>query len=171
MLFQVGRLSYIPYRLCTGPGGPLFWYDAAEAEALGLGFRPGDPALSIHAPAEAPLDVAECGASLRRAGEIFAGHFLPGAARVGTCTAWLLDPQLAEYLPAGSNIIRFQQRFQLVPGQRIDNESIAAALRGPSEAGHGRPERETALQRAVARHRDAGKDWHLRTGWLDLRGV
>ena len=28
---------------------------------------------------------------------------------------------------------------------------------------------ETALQHAVASHLAAGKDWHLRTGWLDLR--
>jgi hypothetical protein len=169
VLFQIGRLSYIPYRLCTGPAGPLFWYAPAAVEALGPGFRPGDPALSIHVPAEAPLDAAECDASLRRAGGVFASHFLPGTPMVGTCTSWLLDPQLAEYLPAGSNIVRFQQRFQLVPGVRVDNESIVAYLRGSSSASPDQPPRETALQRAVASHRAAEKDWHLRTGWLDLR--
>jgi hypothetical protein len=169
VLFQVGRLGYIPYRLCTGAGGPLFWYDPAAVEALGPGFRPGDPALSIHVPAEAPLDAAECGASLRRAGDVFASHFPPGTPMVGTCTSWLLDPQLAEYLPAGSNIVRFQRRFQLVPGVRIDNESIVSYLRGSSGASSDPAPRETALQRAVASHLAAGKDWHLRTGWLDLR--
>ena len=169
VLFQVGRLSYIPYRLCTGAAGPLFWYDQASVEALGPGFRPGDPALSIHVPAEAPLDAVECGASLRRAGEVFASHFLPSTPMVGTCTSWLLDPQLAEYLPAGSNIVRFQRRFQLVPGVRIDNESIVSYLRGSSGAGPDQPPRETALQRAFASHHAAGKDWHMRTGWLDLR--
>jgi hypothetical protein len=169
VLFHVGRLSYIPYRLCAGVAGPLFWFDAAAAEALGPGFRPGDPALSIHVPAEAPLDAAECDASLRRAGEVFASHFLPGTPRVGTCTSWLLDLQLAEYLPPGSNIIRFQQRFQLVPGVRIDNESIVSYLRGGSGSSSDPSARETRLQRAVASHRAAGKDWYLRTGWLDLR--
>jgi hypothetical protein len=171
VLFRIGRLSYIPYRLRTGPGGPLFWYDAPAAAAMGPGFRPGDPALSIHVPAETPLEATECDASLRRAGEIFAEHFVPEAPRIATCTAWLLDPQLAEYLPAGSNIIRFQRCFQLVPGVRIDNESIVSALRGSSEAAADEPARETSLQRAVTRHREAGKDWHLRTGWLDLRGA
>jgi hypothetical protein len=169
VLFQVGRLSYIPYRLCTGPGGPLFWYDPAAVEALGPGFRPGDPALSIHVPAKAPLDGAECEASLQRAREIFASHFLANTPHVGTCTSWLLDPQLAEYLPAGANIVRFQRRFQLVPGVRVDNESILSFLGGTSEAAADQPPRETTLQRAVARHREAGRDWHLRTGWLDLR--
>src|SRR5262249_8297160 len=103
VLFRTGRLSYIPYPLCRGEGGPLFWYDRETVAELGLGFRPGDPALSIHIPAGAPLDAGECDASLRRAGEIFADHFLPGAANVGTCTSWLLDPQLAEYLPAEAN--------------------------------------------------------------------
>ena len=88
---------------------------------------------------------------------------------VGTCTSWLLDPQLAEYLPAGSNIVRFQRRFQLVPRVRIDNESIVSYLRGSSGASSDPAPRETALQRAVASHLAAGKDWHLRTGWLDLR--
>jgi hypothetical protein len=169
VLIHIGRLSYIPYRLCTGMAGPLFWLDAAAVEALGPGFRPGDPALSLHVPADAPLDAAECDASLKRAGEVFASHFLPGTPRVGTCTSWLLDPQLAEYLPAGSNIIRFQQRIQLVPGVRIDNESIVSYLRGGSNASPDAPPRETTLQRAIASHRAAGKDWHLRTGWLDLR--
>ena len=88
---------------------------------------------------------------------------------VGTCTSWLLDPQLAEYLPAGSNIVRFQRRFELVLGLRIDNESIVSYLRGSSGAGPDQPPRETALQRAFASHHAAGKDWHMRTGWLDLR--
>ena len=68
---------------------------------------------------------------------------------VGTCTSWLLDPQLAEYLPAGSNLVRFQRRFELVPGLRIDNESIVSFLRSGPGVAPEQPPRETALQRAV----------------------
>ncbi|MGH3660079.1 MAG: acyltransferase domain-containing protein, partial [Micromonosporaceae bacterium] len=32
-----------------------------------------------------------------------------------TCSSWLLDPQLAEYLPEHSRIIQFQRRFHLIP--------------------------------------------------------
>jgi hypothetical protein len=163
VLYHLGRLSYIPYSLCTHPeAGPLFWYGRTEADA-------GDPALSIHVPEGAPLDEAACDSSLHRACELFAEHFLTGAARVGTCTSWLLDPQLAEYVPAESNIVKFQRRFQLVPGVKVDNDSILAFLRGGTPAASDR-RRETALHRAAKEHIRAGKSWHMRTGWIDLRG-
>ena len=36
--------------------------------------------------------------------------------RLATCWSWLLDDQLADWLPPESNIVRFQRRFELVPG-------------------------------------------------------
>ena len=45
----------------------------------------------------------------------------------------------------------------------------ATDSRGGSDASSDPAPLETGLQRAVASHLAAGKDWHLRTGWLDLR--
>jgi GNAT domain-containint protein/N-acyltransferase family protein len=164
-LYQVGRLEATIYRLRTHPkeAGPLLWYDDETAQRLGLPFRIGDPALGIHIPAGEPLDPHACDESLRRMREGFPGR------RVATCTSWLLDDQLAGYLPADSNIVRFQQRFQIVPGARDDDEAVLSAVFGPArERGPGALPRETALQRAAADHLAAGRHWRMRTGWLEL---
>jgi len=75
-LYALGRLQFLPYQLRTGPGGPLFWYDAADAERLGAGFRRGDTALSVHIPEAGPLTPATCDESFQTAKVFFADHFL-----------------------------------------------------------------------------------------------
>ena len=54
-LFALGRLQFNPYRLNSGPAGPLFWYDAQTVESLGDGFRTGDLVLGVHIPESGPL--------------------------------------------------------------------------------------------------------------------
>jgi hypothetical protein len=167
-LFQLGRLQYTPFRLRTGMAGPLFWYDEAEADVAGEGLRPGDPALGIHIPEAGPLTPEACDASLAAAAPFFARHLPEHASRVGTCTSWLLDEQLAEVLPATSNIVRFQARFRMVPGARDDDAEILRFVfdRVPDSLDELRP--ETELERAIVRHLHAGGHWRLRTGWLPL---
>jgi hypothetical protein len=164
-LYEVGRLqvTLLQLRLHPKEAGPLFWYDDEAADRLGLPFRIGDPAISIHVPANEPLDPAACDASIARMRTGFPGR------RVAVCTSWLLDDQLAEYLPANSNIVAFQHRFDLVPGARDDDEFMLRSVFGAD-----RPKkldalpRETTLQRAVIDHLLAGRHWRLRTGWFAL---
>jgi hypothetical protein len=164
-LYQAGRLEVTVYRLRTHPkeAGPLFWYDDETAARLDLPFRIGDPALSIHVPAAEPLAPDACDESFARIRAGFPGR------RVATCTSWLLDDQLAEYLPADSNILAFQRRFQLVPGARDDDEFMLRSVFGA-----GRPQdldalpQRTTLERAIVRHLRAGRHWRMRTGWYDV---
>lgn len=167
LLYRLGRLQYIPYRLCTGPAGPLCWYDAATAEGLGAGFRPGDPAVSVHVPAGSPLEPEACDASIRDAKDFFARHFPEHTYRIMTCTSWLLDDQLGSYLPETSNLIRFQRRFEIVPGGRDDDNEIFRFVFGRPMESLAEVPRDTALRRAVLRHIEEGKHWRLRTGWLE----
>jgi hypothetical protein len=168
-LYQVGRLTVIPYRLCTHPeAGPLFWYDDETTTRLGPGFRKGDPALSLHIPSTDPLTPEACDDSLRRMRTAFKGVYAGESLRVATCTSWLLDEQLAEYLPADSNILAFQRRFNMIPGAR-DDDAILRFLFGaerPKEI-EALPQR-TTLERAVVRHLQLGRNWRLRTGWVEL---
>jgi hypothetical protein len=165
-LYDVGRLQVTLLRLRLHPkeAGPLFWYDDETAERLNLPFRIGDPAVSLHVPANETLSPEACEASIARIRSGFPGR------RVAVCTSWLLDDQLAEYLPADSNIIAFQRRFQLVPGTHDDDDEFM--LR--SVFGTDRPKeigalpQETRLQRAIVDHLRAGKHWRLRTGWFEL---
>ena len=164
-LYQVGRLEVTVYRLRTHPkeAGPLFWYDDETAERLELPFRIGDPAVSLHVPAGDPLDPEACDEALGRMRSGFPGR------RVATCTSWLLDDQLAEYLPEDSRIVRFQRRFDLVPGARDDDEAMLNAVFGRGRARElDLLPRMTTLQQAVIDHLSAGRHWRMRTGWLAL---
>lgn len=166
-LYALGRLQFNAYRLRAGTAAPLFWYDGEAARRRGPGFQPGDPALGVHIPAGSPLTPAECDESLRRVRPFFRRHFPEHAFRVATCTSWLLDDQLASYLPPTSNIIRFQQRFELVPGAKVDDEGTFLFVfdRGSGSIDELVP--RTTLERALIDHVHTGRHWHLRTGWLE----
>jgi len=166
-LFALGRLQFTPYRLRTGLGGPLFWYDDATLRTLGPGFQPGNPVLGVHIPEAGPLTPASCDESFRSAKAFFPKHFPEQTYRIATCTSWLLDDQLAAYLPPESNIVRFQRRFELVPGARDDDAIFRYVFdRVPASLDELSP--QSRLDRAVVAHVRAGGRWRVRTGWLEL---
>jgi hypothetical protein len=131
-------------------------------------FREGDPALGIHIPESGPLTPEACEGSLARAQPFFARHFPETPTRLGICTSWLLDPQLAEYLEPDSNIIRFQRRFRLV-GDGFDGDAdiLRFVFHRIAPNSDDLPQR-TTLERAIVTHLRAGKHWRNRTGWLVL---
>jgi hypothetical protein len=170
LLYQVGRLEVIPYRLCTNPqAGPLFWYDDETIARLGRGFRRNDPALGIHVPTGDPLTPDACDASFSRLQTAFKAVHPDEPPVVATCTSWLLDDQLSEYLPGDSNILRFARRFELVPGSLDNDEAILHYVFGPERPKEldALPQR-TRLERAIVDHIRSGRHWRLRTGWLPL---
>jgi hypothetical protein len=118
----------------------------------------GEPVLSIHIPTFCgPLSPAACDDSLRRAKAFFARHFPEVSYQTAVCRSWLLDSQLREYLPANSNILRFQRRFTPRHAGREDDESIQRfVLPG------------TPLHRKVIEHLEAGRHWRTGSGWLDF---
>ena len=81
--------------------------------------------------------------------------------------ARLLDPQLQEYLPEDSNIIRFQRRFELEPYQ--EPEGLDCDVEVPRSAFRslttplGRLPRSNVIQRAIIDHPNAGRHWFRRT--------
>jgi hypothetical protein len=166
-LYALGRLQFNPYRLRVGPAGPLFWYGDAGPDVPADGFRRGDRVLGVHIPEAGPLQPSAVDASLQSAAQFFPEHFPEHASNIATCTSWLLDDQLLEYLPADSNIVRFQRRFELVPGAREADDSTFQFVFGrPPGAPDIQP--RTALERALVRHLADGGHWRLRTGWLRL---
>jgi hypothetical protein len=141
--------------------------------------RPGDPVLEVHIPATGPLTPDAVTDSFGRAMAFFPRHFpdLP-AARAFLCTTWMFDPQLAEYLDADSNILRFQRRFQLFPVECDGWSAVRSVFRVEIPYGHDGPvdlsdlPRSTGLQRALLDHLAAGKRWHKAGGFIlaeDLR--
>jgi hypothetical protein len=125
-------------------------------------------ALALHIPESGPLTPQRCDESLRMASQFFPRHFPDEPYRIVTCDSWLLDPQLAEYLPPESNIIGFQRRFQLLPDVGEGDESVLHFVFHTVTTPLRELPQRTTLERAVASHLRAGRHWHTRAGWLAL---
>lgn len=153
-LYQLGRLQ--------------FNRTSVRAAHVGGAFGDGDPALGIHIPESRPLTPDAVDDSLARAQPFFARHFPETPRRLGICTSWLLDPQLAEYLAPDSNIMRFQRRFRLIGnGHDGDADILRFVFHRIAPDLDDLPQR-TTLERAIVAHLRAGRRWQNRTGWLEL---
>ncbi len=162
-IHEIGRLQYERVRLGTWTGTQL--------AAAGLPLGPADLALSQHIPQTGtPLTPGAVDESLAAARRFFRRRFPDASLSHVVCVSWLLDPQLADYLAADSNLVSFQRRFTLIPPRSDDADPsirkfVFADTTSPLDA---LPQR-TTLERAVVRHLRRGGAWRTRTGWLDLR--
>ncbi|SDF39783.1 hypothetical protein SAMN05216553_101436 [Lentzea fradiae] len=131
-----------------------------------------DGEIALHIPDSGPLAPEAVTASLDEARAFFPRHFPDEHRTVFSCGSWLLDPRLREHLPADSNIIRFQDRFELEPyeapeGIDPDVEVLRFVFRSLTTPLHELP-RRTALQRAVVEHLEAGGHWQWRRGTIPM---
>ncbi|MEX1017677.1 MAG: acyltransferase domain-containing protein [Phycisphaeraceae bacterium] len=129
----------------------------------------GDPVLNVHIPALGPMDHTACGESLTQAMSFFPTYFPDHRFQAFTCDSWLLDPQLARYLPAASNIVRFQREFHLLPWPAAgDHQTLERVFPGKEGLPVDQLPQATSLQRIVVRHMLAGGRWRM-TGGVILR--
>lgn len=145
---------------------------------LGIGDGVSGHVLMIHIPPIGPLDAQSSQESIAAATRMFDSWYPDEPRTAFVCTSWLLDPQLAEYLPAESNILRFQRRFTLLPllppadPSEGDRELMRLGLQVAPPDGAltaedlARVPQQTTLQRAFVTHLRAGRHWHIRTGVL-----
>ncbi|GAA2191073.1 acyltransferase domain-containing protein [Micromonospora lupini] len=172
-LADLGRNLAIDRRM-RGEGWPVMqsWLTlhvrGAVYELGRLQHHRGDGAIGLHVPDSGPLTADAVSASLDEARAFFARHFPDESYTAFSCGSWLLDPQLREYLPEDSNIIRFQRRFELEPyvesdGPDADVEVRRFVFRTLSTPLDQLP-RRTALQRAIVDHLAAGRHWQWRQG-------
>jgi hypothetical protein len=143
---------------------------SVPADADGsLAAHRGSPALGVHIPALGPLSPEACAASLERARKFHAVHFPEAAYEIGICESWLMDEQLASYLPEASNIVRFQQRFRIDgTWSRPADEDVIRFAFGRLPAHLDDLPQTTTLERALVTHLRSGGHWYFRRGWLDL---
>lgn len=124
-----------------------------------------------------PLVEAESVESVECGLAFFAEHYPEEPISALVCRSWILDPQLREYLPADSNLIRFQRRFQLLPYipsadpnagdrelMRLGLGLHVSATGSITEEEIERVPQTTTLQRAYLSHLRRGRHWHKRTG-------
>jgi hypothetical protein len=169
-LLELGRLQYNHVTIGGTDESPP-WYGVSEAAARGEGFRFGDECLGVHIPEGTPLDPGLVDESFEMASDIFPKVFPSPRRRVATCRSWLLDPQLARYLPPDSRIVDFQRRFELVPrGEPGDRDVLEFVFRAPLGTDLESLPRRTTMERAAVAHLLAGGHWERRTGWVALPG-
>jgi hypothetical protein len=160
-IYDLGRLQFERTRLGDRLGGAI--------SSAGLPYGPGDLALSVHIPQFwGPMTPEACDASFERAKTFFARHFPEEQYGIAVCHSWLLDDQLAEYLPETSNIVRFQRRFQLAYRLDVDDQSIIRFVTGRINPKLEELPRRTVLERAIVDHLQAGRHWHGGAGWVKL---
>jgi hypothetical protein len=143
---------------------------------LGLGDGVAGHVLMIHVPPIGPLDPETSEQSITEAARMFERCYPEEPISSFVCRSWLLDPQLAEYLPESSNILRFQRRFTLLPAVASedphddDRDMMRTGLSVFAPDGPVRPEdlarvpQKTTLQRAFVTHLRSGRHWQKRTG-------
>jgi len=133
----------------------------------------GETAFGVHIPELGPLDEAACDASLARASAFFASVLGDSTTRAFVCESWLMDDQLAHYLPAESNILKFQRRFELVDTPETDApcENVTHGDTAVAKFVFRRPLGElptiapaSRLERAVLDHLASGGHWRERAG-------
>jgi len=128
--------------------------------------------VGLHIPESGPLAPDAVDASLDRARLGWPAWF--GTKPVqAECISWLLDPQLADFLPPDSNMISFQRRFTLDddPGAPADQSALYFVFRRrgvPLPDGLAELPRVTGLQRGIIDVLAAGGHWHFRRGWFGL---
>jgi hypothetical protein len=116
-----------------------------------------DPVWSLHIPAGSPLTIAACRDSLVRARDLLPRWFPGHGARAFASVSWLFDAQLADYLPAGTNLVHFQRAFHLHPVDDRDGTQIRERVLGNAPIAALVP--TTSLQGAVIGHLRDGGIW------------
>lgn len=153
--YQLGRLSF----------------NRGELSFLG---RAHTHVLNVHVPPFGPVDADACDESLALARAFFPRHFPEEPVTFFILHSWLMDNQLASYLPESSNIVRFQRRFELVHTSELetsDNFILNYVFHRENDEPDISPAlldtlpQDTTLQRAFVAHLRSGRHWYERTGW------
>ncbi len=106
-LIKVGRLQY-----CMA---------GSEHDVEKYGIKKDDNVLEVHIPATGPLNADECRDSLEEGKAFFARYFPEFSYKYRTCHSWLLDPTLCEHLKPDSNILKFQEFFDIAETEQSDD--------------------------------------------------
>lgn len=103
-IFRVGRLQY---QKCI-------WYFKPTMDKNGVKIRFGEKFLNMHIPRGEKLDYEACKESVQMAKKFFAEKFPEFPNNKYMCYSWLLFPGNHEFMPANSNILKFQSMFDVV---------------------------------------------------------
>lgn len=118
----------------------------------------GEYSLSIHIPAGSPLDPEVCRDSIRQAEAFFIEHF-PEPVSVCTLVSWIASPILGKILPAGANLVRFQQEAYLYPVPARGDEHLNKIF-GPQPFDLATAPSDTTLRKNLLDYLRRGGKWY-----------
>ena len=148
--------------LCIGWSGALYWLGRLQFDLEQQG---GRWVLSTHIPQSGPLTPAAVDDAFRRAIAFFAEHFPEHPTSEFYCSSWLLDPELAAVLPAGSNMVRFQQRWDRYgEAMPADADALFFVFARRGDVDLDQLPRETTLQRGIIDRLRSGRHWSMCEG-------
>lgn len=125
----------------------------------------GDPILDVHIPAGGGMGLDVSVASLRAAAEFFTRYFPDRPFRGYACESWIFSPNLEEFLPPESNLVRLEREVYLVPSPSGSPIGLYFIF-GDDKVDLATAPRDTSLRRAVIDHLQAGGE--LRVGGMFL---
>ena len=107
--------------------------------------------IGLHIPSDADFSPSSVDISLQRAKEFFAEYYPELANSEYHCHSWLLDGQLRDMLSVNSNILNFQNRFEIFDEGEVDTEFIEWLFNTKSTDYKSFPEK-TSLQKKMKKH-------------------
>ncbi len=120
------------------------WLSVTDWELI---LDPGDTIIDMHIPRSDALNSDTCGSSYAQALKFFAKIFPDRPSKALYCHTWIFSPQLQEFLPQTSNLVKFQREFYLYPHPGTPGY-LWSFVFGDHQAPAGAP-RDTSLRRAV----------------------
>ena len=119
---MTGKLYFDRYWWTTRQAGcHLFRIGALEYEMEHID---GDIVIELHIPSDADFSPSAVDDSLANARRFFAAYYPELSNAEYRCHSWLLDKQLRKMLKNGSNILSFQNRFEIFNEGEIGTDFI-----------------------------------------------
>ncbi len=125
---------------------------------------PDTPTLAVHIPSGAKLTAAAALESFCLADEFFPKYFPEHEYQIFTCSSWLLDKTLKEFLPDGSGILEFASLFEIIEYDKSFDAFIFAFPYGTTKDNVKDFIPTTSLQRKIKDHVLAGGELYAGYG-------
>ena len=155
-----GLHTYPWMRICWS--GALYWLGRLQ---FNLTQYRGEWVVSTHIPEAGPLTPEACAESFTAARTFFAEHFPDYPTTRFHCGSWLLDPQLTEVLAPESNMVRFQQLWELDDEHHDgDGDALFFVFRRRGDVDLDTLPQDTTLQRAIVAKLRSGGHWQVCEG-------
>lgn len=132
-----------------------------------LTVRDGEDVVSLHIPTDVDLRPGILRPSMRGGLNELYRIFPDYAGKKVYCHSWLLSPLLQALLPEGSNILRFQELFEIQPDEVPGKDVLLWVFKNPKLPMAELPE-NTSLQRKLKQFFLDGGQFLEGKGWLRL---